>query len=817
MDDLLQEFIAETREMLTAVQEELVVWEADPADRARLDAIFRFVHTVKGNCGFFDLPRLAALSHAAETALADVRGDKRAIDTRLVDAIFAVIDRIGDMIDMLEAGETIPEGSDEVLIRAFDAAAPAAEDMPGDDEPEGPQSSPQRAARSHTARSIRLPVPLLDRVMAGISDVVLVRNELARHLREGDRADGSPAAHGSHGLRINQGSQGMHGAFARLSGLIEDLRQDISQMRMHRLDHLYAPLPRLVRDLSSELGKSVQLEVEGGQVELDREVIELVRDPLVHILRNAIDHGIEPPAERIAAGKPEAGLIQIFTRQTGNRISIAIADDGAGIDIDRLCRKAVEADIATAQECAAMDKAEALDLIFEAGISTAASVTSISGRGVGMDVVRANIERLGGEITVSSEAGEGTRLFISLPATLSIVPSLTVQVVDHRFGVPRTYVESIISSRSDRLVFSSAGGARLVEYHGQKLRCSSLANVLGVTANGGDDTDILIIRIASGDLFALIVDRVLSHEELVVKPLADVVMQSGLYTGASLLDDGRLVLMMNIAGLAIKEGLLSEIAKVRRAAKAVRDEEGNADRTEPGVLFTLCDGRRRVARMDDVKRIIKVPATAVHADGGHARVVVDGAILPLEGPLPAAARDPDGSADHALRHNVLLLGEDSVTVAYMIDRVIDTVAVPCAFEPGSSDPDVAGVVLLDQRPVDLTDMAALRARHGQANAVAKDACRVDMDDEWTRTFLLPLLASAGYEPIGLAEPGTARLAILTEGRTAALPADCPVIRVADPADGAATGNTRGADGAAIARDDADSLLTALRQAAGAVS
>ncbi|APE27404.1 chemotaxis protein CheA [Aurantiacibacter gangjinensis] len=732
MDDLLAEFIAETREMLEAVQEELVAWEADPADRAKLDGIFRFVHTVKGNCGFFDLPRLAALSHAAESALADVRGGKRQTDAKLVDAIFAVIDRIGEMVDTLEAGGEIPAGSDADLIAAFDAntvSGPAAETAPAK-----PENEDKKAEAVPAARSIRLPVNLLDRVMAGISDIVLVRNELGRHLREAEVA----AQIGS--------------TFDRLSGIIENLREDISQMRMHRLDHLYGPLPRLVRDLSAELGKKVSLEVEGGQVELDREVIELVRDPIVHILRNAIDHGIEMPDARKKAGKAETGSIEIFTRQTGNRISIAIVDDGAGIDTDRLGKKAVDAGIATAEEVQAMSQAAKLELIFEPGISTAAKVTSVSGRGVGMDVVRANIERLGGEISVTSELGEGTRLFVSLPATLSIVPSLTVQVGDHRFGVPRSYVEEIVSSRSEKLEFSTAGASRLVEYRGEKLRCCSLAGALEIDGEQGRDTDLLIIKIASGDLFALVVDQVLSHEDLVVKPLADVVMQSNLYTGASLLDDGSLVLMLHIAGISIQQGLLSDIIKKRRVFEDEATQQ-EAERPKiPAVLFATLDGRQRLVRMDSVNRITKVPSDAFRLDAADPQFVLNDVIVPLCGANHGEL--PEGQA------NVLLLGDGETEIGYLIDRVLDTVALDGTVMTDKASGEVEGVALLDGRAVEMLDCHWLFAQSGRPSESAQKAtCRIDLSDQWARAILHPLVEAAGYRVIDVDAEEDADIAI----------------------------------------------------------
>ncbi|MBU2032792.1 MAG: Hpt domain-containing protein, partial [Alphaproteobacteria bacterium] len=331
MDDLLADFVAETREMLEASGEEIVAWEADPADKARLDTIFRFVHTVKGNCGFFDFPRLERLSHAAEDALADCRAGRRDPDRALVSAVLAIMDRIGRMNDAIEAGEEFPAGGDEALIEALQPGAELAEQQETSHAgPDDAEEGTVRASRtSQVQRSIRLPVDLLDEVMKGVSDMVLARNDLARRLRE---AGEQPT---------------IDGPFERLSAILADVRNATTRMRMQRLEHLFGALPRLVRDLAHELGKEVTVEFEGGDVELDREMVEMVRDPLTHIIRNAIDHGIEPPEKRREADKRPEGLLKFAARQSGNRISLAISDDGRGIDVDRLEAKALAAGVYT--------------------------------------------------------------------------------------------------------------------------------------------------------------------------------------------------------------------------------------------------------------------------------------------------------------------------------------------------------------------------------------------------------------------------------------------------------------------------------------
>ncbi|MFZ9395632.1 MAG: chemotaxis protein CheA [Erythrobacter sp.] len=362
MDDLLADFIEETRELLEASAGELVAWEADPRDRARLDTIFRFVHTVKGNCGFFDLPRLERLSHAAEDALADVRNGRREPDAALVSAVLAIIDRIAQMVDALEAGEECPSGDDEALIAALDEDASEAAQT----DPEQSQADPVLLSAGSTPsaapRSIRLPVELLDRVMIGVSDMVLARNDLAHRLRE---AGAQPT---------------IDGPFERLTAILADVREAVTRMRMQRIDTLFGAFPRLVRDLANELGKQVMIDLDGGDVELDREMIEMIRDPMTHIIRNAIDHGFETPAQRLKAGKREIGLLSIAARQSGNTIAIVVSDDGKGLDQSRIGARAVANGLISASELQQMSRSEILQLVFAPGLSTAEQVSSVSGR-----------------------------------------------------------------------------------------------------------------------------------------------------------------------------------------------------------------------------------------------------------------------------------------------------------------------------------------------------------------------------------------------------------------------------------------------------
>lgn len=803
MDDLLADFIAETREMLEASGGELVSWEADPTDRARLDAIFRFVHTVKGNCGFFDFPRLAGLSHAAEDALADCRAGRRKPDRALVSAVLAIIDRIVQMIDAIETGEAFPEGGDEALIAGLDMHPDSSENggLEGADTGPGParhapaasllasgeeQVGPAR--RNDTAaaqRTIRLPVELLDRVMSGVSDMVLARNDLAHRLRQ---AGTQPT---------------IDGPFERLTTILSDVRDAITRMRMQRIETLFSALPRLVRDLSAECGKQVMIDLDGGEVELDREMIETIRDPLTHIIRNAIDHGIEAPSVRLAARKREIGLLAIAARQSGNTISIVISDDGRGLDEERIAAKATATGLVTAAERAAMSRDKILNLIFEPGFSTAETVSNVSGRGVGLDVVRQNLEKVGGSIKVASVSGQGTTFTLQIPLTLSIIAGLTVEAGGQRFAIPQSYVEEIVQASSEALDFTRLGETALVTFRGKRVPCLMLGDLLGLPACAiaAKDRTLVMLRLASGDLFALAVEGIHNHGDLVVKPLAPAVMRSGLYAGSTLLDDGTPVLLLDVANIAAQHHLVSD---TRTRVLDLHDSKAAGAETQSrAMLFTDFAGRRSAVRLELVQRIETAPASAIDRSAARARVVIDGMILPLIGLPEEPLAQP--------RVRLLRLSDGACELLHAVREVEDAVELTGALTPVPEDPMIEAMTLIGGTPVALIDAHTLFARHGEPPVAAERPVCVLPEGEWARTILVPLVSAAGYDIVPAQKAGAAAVEIVFDdvyevAEALGRPLPARVIRLRDQPDAPAGAAT-------IYRYDREALLAALAAAA----
>lgn len=725
MDDLLAEFLAETRETLEALSGEIIAWEADPTDRARLDAIFRFVHTVKGSCGFLELPRFEKLSHAAEDVLAELRAGTRTADTAMVSAVLAIIDRIGELTEALESGVALPDGDDALLIAAL-SAEPSVCPISG----AAPQVT-QSASKTAPARSIRVPLDLLDRIMSGVSDMVLARNELARRLRE---------VGAEHELG---------GAFERLSTCLGEMRDSITRTRMQRIEKLFSALPRMVRDTCGELGKAVDLDIDGSDVELDREMIELIRDPLTHMVRNSIDHGIEAADVRRRRGKPENGRLSISARQSGNHIVIEIADDGNGIDEGRVMAKAIAGGVITQELAQALPPSARAALIFSPGISTADQVTAISGRGVGMDVVKSNIERIGGSIELDNRLGAGLRTIIRVPLTLTIIATLTVSAAGQSFALPRAAIEEIIRVSSASIRIDTLGDASFATIRGRTLPLLHLEHVLAtgrVTETFG--RTIVVVSAGAGLSYALCVQAVHDHEELVIKPASSAVMSAGVYAGMSLPDSGVPMLLLDAAGIAQAAGIQAEDVHPMASLGQEPVVETGPELTST-LLFRDLAGQRRGIRLGVVERLEDVPADRVAMTGGLLRVAVEGRLLPLTG---CDAQALTGAEIVKL----LRLSDGATELAYAIDDVIDIVQLPSAFDQATAEGPVAGVALVDGDQVEIVDTFWHFAQAGIAPKAAerRPLCLLsDPGDRWSREILRPLLEAAGYR-VGIAGEGT---------------------------------------------------------------
>ena len=557
---LLQEFLIESEELLQGADQDLISLESSPSDQELLNRIFRAMHTIKGTAGFLGLEPVVRLGHRAEDVLSNLRRGQIQLTARIMDALLAARDQLGKMLGDIRAGG-LKQYSLEPLLgelqqvasaapeKAMAAAAelqsvvPAAPHLPQDAKPlpeEEGVASGQKTSRGLTAQTMRVDVRKLDELVNLIGELVLERNrllQLAKEISTGQcegRGSDSPLIH----------------SVARLSFVTEELQAAGLRTRMVPIETVFAKFPRLVRDLAHTLEKEVELEIKGQETEIDKTMVELISDPLVHLVRNSLDHGLELPAERERAQKPRVGRIRLEARQEGDHIVISIADDGAGIDSAKVLRKAIEKGLVTAERGANLNSKEILDFIFLPGFSTVEKATNISGRGVGMDVVRSNLKKMNGTIELDSKPGHGTVVRLQLPLTLAILPVLLVQVSEETYALPlRAIVETSRFTGNDVHRFE---GREVICLRRETLPLLRLQQLFSVSCENTKAEDRRIVVMAVGETrIALLVDRLIGQESTVVKPLASSLEHCQGIAGATVGGDGRVRLVLDPAGLLL--------------------------------------------------------------------------------------------------------------------------------------------------------------------------------------------------------------------------------------------------------------------------
>jgi two-component system, chemotaxis family, sensor kinase CheA len=716
MDELLDDFIAETRDNLETLAGQLVQWEQTPQDRALLDSVFRFVHTVKGSCGFLDLPRLMRLSHAAEDILSGARDGQVSASTGLVSAVLAVVDRIAALTDALESGQAVYDNDDELIdnMLAFlpkqRIVAPEAEAFDPEIDETGGRIK---------ARTVRVSLSLLDKLMSGVSDMVLARNEVSRQLRK------------------TQGNSELEHSFSRLSASVAEMRDAVGMMRMQNIDRLFSSLPRLLRDISIELGKEIGLRIDGSEVEVDREMVEALRDPLTHILRNAADHGIESAEERRAVGKDPVGQIRINARQSGNQILIEIIDDGRGINLDKLATRAIAAKIVTAADWQKMSEKAQLNTIFIPGLSTAEQVSSISGRGVGMDVVKSNLQVIGGTVDLENYEGQGLKMTLRLPLTLSIIAGLSVRAGTQIFGISRNSVVEILSSSNRNVKIEELGGTHVALIRGERHPYAKLETLLGIEEDEQDRVSrtLIVVRPAVGTVYVLDVASVIDNEELVVKPGAPIVMATGLFAGTTLPDNGRPMLLLDASGLGQAMGIEQ---KEDQSTTNANVEENRQAKRPSALLFVSKDGIKRAIRLSVIDRMEDIDAAQIKFVGGRMRASIGDRLFDV----CELDEVPEQGLVKLLR---LTDGSDAKYLA--VDDVIDIFTLDGEIAPSACPEIYEGVVSAYGETVELVNIFRYFEAGGSvSNSDARPLCYVQCDEDsvWEQRILAPLLVASGY-------------------------------------------------------------------------
>jgi two-component system, chemotaxis family, sensor kinase CheA len=677
--------------------------------------VFRIVHTIKGTCGFLGLSRMESVAHAGENVLGRYRDGTLPVTRGGISLILKAGDCIRAIVAGLESGGSEPAGDDTALIAALNAEAngenagvpepapvaappvPAAEPVaaarpapappPAAAKP-APADEPEAAGGGvSVAQTIRVSVDVLEDLMMLVSELVLTRNQLLQ-------------------LARNQTDSAFAVPLQRLSHITSDLQEGVMKTRMQPIGNAWAKLPRLVRDLSVELGKKIELDMRGAETELDRQVLELIKDPLTHMVRNSADHGIEVPADRLAAGKPEAGTISLDAYHRGGHIIIEISDDGKGLAVDKIRKKVLENGLSSSEELAGMSEQQIQQFIFKAGFSTAQQVTSVSGRGVGMDVVRTNIEKIGGAIEMLSKEGEGTRFVVRIPLTLAIVAALIVECAGERFAIPQIGVRELVrvgptSSNKVEQIHNSP----VLRLRERLLPLASLRALLGLgEPETTSDERFVVVAEVGAENFGIIVDRVFDTEEIVVKPVARVLREVNVFSGNTILGDGSVVMILDINGLMSAKGATSA-DQAAHAVHAAANVAAADDRTAL-LVFRAGGISRKAVPLARVARLEQLATESFEQADGATVVQYRGRLMPL------VALDPEWKMPERVRQQVIVIGDSEQSVGMLVDEIVDIVEERLEVELKNRRAGVLGTAVVAGKATEIIDVDHVLRRVG---------------------------------------------------------------------------------------------------------
>lgn len=734
--EMIREFLVESYENLARLDQDLVELERHPLDANLLGSIFRTIHTIKGACGFLSFTTLEGITHQAESLLSQLRDGKRELTPGLVSLILETVDATRKVLGAIEASGVEGSLQFEDLTNRLRVEAEAIRDVESESAPdqvpsaaandpeveaqgdsdhfqhaqEGSTTTEQRAGERRGGdrredegaqpsaavdSNIRVGVGLLDKLMDLVGELVLTRNQILQFNTE--RED--PA--------LNATSQ-------RLNLITTELQEGVMKTRMQPIGVVWNKLPRVVRDISVGLGKQIQLHMDGAETELDRTIIEAIKDPLMHLVRNSCDHGIESPEVRMRAGKPPQGVLTLRAYHEGGQVNIEVGDDGAGIDVTRVKQKAIERGILRPEQAEKLGDREALSLIFEPGFSTAQAVTNISGRGVGMDVVKSHIEKIGGVVDLYSRHGEGATVKIRIPLTLAIIPGLVIISGGERFVIPQVSLLELI-----RLEEDSAGkhieyvhGTPVYRRRGSLLPITYLNQVLGLKSTDGAEAVNMVVLQAEDRQFGLVVDGIYDTQEIVVKPLGKQLKGLTLYAGATIMGDGRVALILDVLGIGQRSGVFGEL---RESARGADKQKAQAVVEQQRLLLFRSGTFDRLAvPLSLVARLEEFPQSAIEHAGGGQVVQYRDRILPLvslRAVLESGASDEGVFADPV---QVVVFNDGDISVGMVVDQILDVAEEAVTVRQKSGRRGLLGSAVVGKRVTDFLDLNLVLRESKQA-------------------------------------------------------------------------------------------------------
>ncbi len=761
MDAIIKEFLAESAENLDQMDQDLVVLEKDPANQEVFSRIFRTIHTIKGTCGFLAFGKLEAVTHAGETLLSHLRDGTLDLSPEVTTTMLSMVDAVrkllaaiektggegdGDYSELIadlerldeEAGEKkkddpkTDDSSRTMKSGRIELVPDAPEDTKEAESSKGPKTAPKKSPTKRRKKkdsqvivdvlpeqpdagsadgnrdqeitapttsslgesSLRVDVHVLDHLMNLVGELVLARNQI---------------------LRLSEGidDQQFEMASTRLHGVTTDLQEAVMRTRMQPISLLWKKLPRFVRDLSQQFGKKVDIHMEGQDTELDKAVIEAIQGSLLHLVRNSLDHGIETPEVRRKNGKPPTGNLRLKAHHEGGNVLIEVSDDGAGIDHEAVLKRGLEAGLISEAEAGSLDPNRIRGLIFQPGFSTARRVTNVSGRGVGLDIVRNNIEAIGGSVEIHSEPGQSTSFRLKIPLTLAIIPVLLVEIRGQRFAIPQLSVVELVrfDDQSGGLGIEDLNGVPVYRLRGQLLPLLYLDEELGLTDSpkpGGGPVNIVVLQ-GDNRRFGLIVDRIEDSQEIVVKPLGRLI--EGLpYAGSTILGEGAVALILDVLRLGLKAGVVSDA----RTHQAPDEKTVISDGGERRMLLYLMGpaDERMAVDFSAVDRLEFIPASKIESVADLPVVQYRDEILQLvwvDQTLPERrikvrkiADDPDLDS-----LQVVVCTVDGLRIGLIVYRILDIIDQSMTVVRPASREGIETCVVVEERVTEIIDLRSL--------------------------------------------------------------------------------------------------------------
>jgi two-component system, chemotaxis family, sensor kinase CheA len=762
--EIVKDFLIESGENLDRLDRDLVGLEKNPKDKYALAGVFRTIHTIKGTCGFLGFNKLEKVAHVGENLLSRLRDGQLTLNPEITTALLGMVDAIRQMLKEIEStgGDgaiDYPEltmaavskaskrrKKNKHLAAAEAAASPTAVELgkgtassraessfehddgttvsralPATQQDDGtavnralPVNSQANIAakiegqppaqvadpkpRDAAAETIRVGVNLLDKLMTQVGELVLARNQLLQ-------------------IANTVGDAGLHAVSQRMNLIATELQEEVMKTRMQPIGNIWGQFPRTVRDVALGCNKEVGIEMEGEKTELDKTIIEAIKDPLTHLVRNSVDHGIELPAERVKAGKNRMGRLILRAFHEGGQVNIEISDDGAGLNAERIRQKAVERGVIGADLAARMTDREIYNLIFLPGFSTAEKVTNVSGRGVGMDVVKTNVERIGGNVDVQSNRGQGTTVRVKIPLTLAIIPALVVTCCGERYAIPQVSLLELVRLEADEVStgIELVHGAPVYRLRGQLLPLVYLSRELKLSevdakraAHSGGAVNIVVLQ-ADRRQFGLVVDQINDTEEIVVKPLRKQLKIVKTFAGSSIMGDGKVALILDVLGLAQRANVITE-TRERAMAEKVAESASEAEK-QTFLLFAGPGDSRMAIPLSTLARLEEFPVAQVEMSGSQWVIQYRGQILPLirlnvvleerRNKLRAPPSADSGPIQ------VLVLNHEGRVFGLVVERILDIIEDPADVRSPATRAAVLYSVVIGNRVTELLDIPAI--------------------------------------------------------------------------------------------------------------